>query len=264
MAENIQPFAAAPALSVDGLTARLGGSQVLHGVTFSAAEHAITGLIGPNGAGKTTAFNAISGLIRGCGGSVSVFNQRVLGKEPHQIARDGMVRTFQLARELGGLTVLENLMLAPHQLGEKLSGLFFYARKSWNMEGVVYRKALDILKIIELEGHADTRASMLSGGQKKLLELGRALMAEPRLILLDEPGAGVNPALMDKLCNTITGINRERGISFLIVEHDMALIRRLCSHVVFLAQGRTLVQGSFDEVVSDQRVVEAYLGGAAA
>lgn len=247
-------------LDVRELTASYGAARVLHGVSFSAEAGKITGLIGPNGAGKTTAFNAISGLVRNCTGEVSVFGRPALGKPPFRIARLGMVRTFQLARELTSLSVLENLMLPPPQPGERLVDIFLNPRRVRQSDRQVYGRAREVLEIIGLTRLADTRAMALSGGQKKLLELGRALMAAPRLILLDEPGAGVNPALMDQLCGTIAEINNEHGISFLIIEHDMALIRRLCSHVIVMAQGRTMIEGSFDTVVSDPRVIEAYLG----
>lgn len=249
------------ALTATSLDKRLGGLAALDGVSLAVPSGKITGLIGPNGAGKTTLFNALSGVLPADTGKVHLFGNEITHLPPHRIAQAGLIRTFQLSREFGSLTVLENLLLAPQgQLGETLRGVFFSPGKVWAEELAHYHGALEILETVLLADHKDTPASQLSGGQKKLLELGRALMANPRIILLDEPGAGVNPALMEQLCSTIRTINRDRDMTFLIVEHDMNLIAQLCDKVVVMAQGRNLVEGTFDEVIADERVIVAYLG----
>ena len=249
------------ALEAVGIRCRFGRFIALDGVSLHVPQDQITGLIGPNGAGKTTLFNALSGLTRYEEGIVRLFGDDISDLPPHRIAQGGMIRTFQLSRELGRLTVLENLLLTPlYQPGEKFSGIFLTPAKSRSVERINYERACDVLETVALFDLKDRYAAELSGGQKKLLELGRALMGNPRLILLDEPGAGVNPALMSKLCETIAEINQKLKITILVVEHDMNMISRLCDYVVVMAQGRNLAEGTYDEVVSQQRVAEAYLG----
>ena len=250
-------------LQGDGLRLAFGGVQALSDMAFAVRRGSITGLIGPNGAGKSTLFNAITGVIPPQAGRVALFGRDVTGWAPHRLARLGLIRTFQLSRELGGLTVIENLMLAPQgQRGEKLAQLFLAPFAVRAQERALRERAEEVLALVDLTGQRDAYARDLSGGQKKLLELARALMIEARVILLDEPGAGVNPALMQTLIEVIARLNREHGKTFLIIEHDMDLIARLCDPVVVMTEGQSLVAGSFDEVRRDPRVIEAYLGRA--
>lgn len=223
----------------------------------------ITGLIGPNGAGKSTLFNLLSGTARPSSGAAHFKGQNITTLPPFRRARQGLLRTFQLSREFARMTVLENLMMAPKlQLGERLWPLFFQPGSIREQDDELFEKALDVMELAKLSHVRDSYASELSGGQKKLLELARALMVDCELILLDEPGAGVNPALMKTLSGMIAELNAEHGITFLIVEHDMDLIARLCDPVVVMADGRQLASGKFADIRQDPRVVTAYLGGA--
>jgi ABC-type branched-subunit amino acid transport system ATPase component len=247
-------------LEVTKLSKRFGGVAALDGCSLSLRKGSVTGLIGPNGAGKTTLLNLITGLVRPDSGSVS-FDGIDIGALPmHRIAALGLVRTFQIVRELSGLTVLENLLLAPpQQRGETIAGALFggaAVRKQERRNAVKARAALQRVGLWKL---ADQSASALSGGQKKLLELARVLLLEPTLVLLDEPAAGVAPPLLKDIILLIRELRAE-GISFGIVEHDMHLIGEVCDEVHVLAEGSTLVSGSFAEVTADARVIDAYLG----
>lgn len=247
-------------LSVENLTKRFGGVAAIDGCTLSLRKGLITGLIGPNGAGKTTLLNLISGMVKPDAGQVRFNDEDITGVPTYRIASLGLVRTFQIVRELSGLTVLESLLLSPgHQIGETVSGALFRRAAVQQQEKRNADKARQILKRIGLWQLADQSASQLSGGQKKLLELARALLLEPKFILLDEPAAGVAPPLLKDIMRLIREL-REEGISFGIVEHDMQLIGELCDDVHVLAEGKTLVSGSFAEVTADPRVVDAYLG----
>lgn len=247
-------------LTIDNLTKRFGGVAAIDGCTLSLRKGLITGLIGPNGAGKTTLLNLISGMVKPDAGRIKFGGQDITGAAAHRIASLGLVRTFQIVRELSGLTVLESLLLSPgHQAGETVTGALFRRPNVQAQEQENAVKARRILERIGLWHLADQSASQLSGGQKKLLELARALLLEPKLILLDEPAAGVSPPLLDVIMRLIRELRGE-GISFGIVEHDMHLIAELCDDVHVLAEGKTLVSGSFAEVTADPRVVEAYLG----
>jgi branched-chain amino acid transport system ATP-binding protein len=226
-------------------------------------EGSITGLIGPNGAGKTTLFNVISGLTRADGGQLGLGGDRLDGLSAHAIARRGVGRTFQIPRPLGRMTVLENVLVYAHaQPGEGLARVFASPRRVATAESRLRERARSILETVDLVPLADARADTLSGGQKKLLELARVLMSDPRVILLDEPGAGVNPTLMRSLVEVIRKL-RAAGRTFLLIEHDMDLVTELCDPVIVMAQGRTLLEGPFAEVRRDPRVLEAYLGTAA-
>jgi len=252
-----------PLLSVTGITKRFGGVEALNGCTLSVREGSITGLIGPNGAGKTTLFNVISGLITADIGRIRLGDDRLDGLSAHAIARRGVARTFQIPRPLGRMTVLENVLVYAHaQPGEGLARVFTSPARVADAEKALRERAHAMLDSVELAPLADERAETLSGGQKKLLELARALMSDPRIILLDEPGAGVNPTLMRSLIEAIRGL-RAAGRTFLLIEHDMDLVTELCDPVIVMAQGRTLVEGPFAEVRRDPRVLEAYLGTAA-
>jgi len=252
------------ALEARGLVRAFGGVKAVDGLDLDLREGTISGLIGPNGAGKSTAFNLITGVLRAQAGTVRLRGADISGLRPFRRARKGMIRSFQLSREFGRLTVLENLMLAPQlQLGERLGAIFLNPRQVREADERVYARAVEVLEISRLAPLRDEYAANLSGGQKKLLELARTLMIECSVILLDEPGAGVNPALMNTLRDMIQELNRDHGKTFLIVEHDMDLIAMLCDPVIVMTEGRKLMEGSFDEVRRDARVIEAYLGGAA-
>lgn len=241
-----------------------GGVRALDGMSFAVRRGSITGMIGPNGAGKSTLFNAVSGVIQPAAGQTLLFGENVTGWPSHRLAKRGLIRTFQLSRELAGLTVIENLMLAPQgQLGERLSPLFLAPGAVRRRDREILARAEEVLVHAKLAQVRDEYARDLSGGQKKLLELARALMIDSEVILLDEPGAGVNPALMQTLMDLIVSLNREHGKTFLIVEHDMDLIARLCDPVIVMTDGSKLLEGDFETVRRDPRVIEAYLGGGA-
>ena len=247
-------------LTIDHVSKHFGGVAALNDCTLSLAQGKVTGIIGPNGAGKTTLLNVVSGIVKPDRGAIGFDGRDITSLSSHQTAAIGLVRTFQIARELGGLTVLENLLLsALHQAGEKVSAALFRRSAVRRQENDIAAKARDILERLGLWRLADHSASALSGGQKKLLELARVLLLDPKLILLDEPAAGVAPPMLKEIIDVIRSLNRE-GMSFGIVEHDMYLIREVCHDVHVLAEGAALVSGSFSDVTSDQRVIEAYLG----
>lgn len=253
---------AAPVLEVEGVSKSFGGLRALNHCTLSVAEGSITGLIGPNGAGKTTLFNVITGFLKPDSGRIFFRGERIDGLPPHRIFRKGIVRTFQIPRELKGMTVLENLMLVPPgQAGEQIWNPWLFAFKVSRQEEQIIQKALEVLEFVDLAHLQDEYAANLSGGQKKLLELARTLMCDPRLILLDEPGAGVNRTLMRKLVADIERLRREKGITFFVIEHDMDLVTQLCDTVIVMSEGAKLAEGRPDEVKRDERVLEAYLGG---
>jgi branched-chain amino acid transport system ATP-binding protein len=249
-------------LEVQELVKRFGGLTVLNRCSFQVRRGTITGLIGPNGAGKTTLFNVLTGFYKPDGGWVRFHDQDITGLAPHRIFQRRICRTFQIPREFRDMTVLENLMLIPSgQLGERLWFPWFRPTLVRQQEAKVRDKALEVLSAVRLFGLRDEYARNLSGGQKKLLELARTMMADPELLLLDEPGAGVNPTLMDELAEYILHLSRDRGVTILVIEHDMDLVMRLCDPVIVLAEGRPLVEGPFEMVAKDPRVIAAYLGG---
>jgi branched-chain amino acid transport system ATP-binding protein len=252
----------APILQVENVSKSFGGLRAVSGCTLSVARQSITGLIGPNGAGKTTLFNIITGFIPPDAGRIFFDGERIDGLPPYKIFRKGLVRTFQIPRELARMSVLENLMLVPSgQAGENLLVQWFLPWKVAQQEEAIFNKAMQVLEFVDLAHLRDESAGNLSGGQKKLLELARTLMCDPKMILLDEPGAGVNRALMKRLVEDIERLRRELGITFFVIEHDMDLITRLCDRVIVMSEGTKLAEGTPDEVKSDQRVLDAYLGG---
>jgi branched-chain amino acid transport system ATP-binding protein len=247
-------------LEIMNLTKGFGGLRAVNGCTLSVAEGSITGLIGPNGAGKTTVFNLVTGLLRPESGRVRLRGHPIIGLPPYRITRLGVTRTFQIPRELGRLTVLENLLLfAGRQAGERLEVALLARRRFLREERGLRVRAQEVLDLVELGHHAEEYAARLSGGQKKLLELARALMADPALILLDEPGAGVNPTLMKRLVEAIRAENA-RGRTFLVIEHNMDLVRAICHPVIVMSQGRKLAEGSFEEIRQNEEVLEHYFG----
>lgn len=247
-------------LSAKGLSKSFGGILAVNNAYLDVPQGSITGLIGPNGAGKTTLFNLLSNFIRPDKGEVFLDGQPIHQLPPYQIALKGCVRTFQVARVLSRLTVLENMLLAsPGQTGENFLKVWFQGAKIRQQEQENRAKALDILDSIGLGEKAHDYAGALSGGQRKLLEIGRALMTEPKLILLDEPAAGVNPTLIGQISDHIIEWNRQ-GITFLIIEHNMDVIMSLCHHVWVLAEGTNLADGIPSEIQKNERVLKAYLG----
>jgi branched-chain amino acid transport system ATP-binding protein len=249
-------------LEVHDLVKTFGGLIVLNHCSFQVRRGTITGLIGPNGAGKTTLFNVLTGFSKPDSGRVLFHGLDITGLPPHQIFHHRICRTFQIPREFRDMTVLENLMLiTPGQIGERLWYPWFHPALVRRQEAQIRDKALEVLTAVRLIGLREEYARNLSGGQKKLLELARTMMADPQLVLLDEPGAGVNPTLMDELAEYISHLARERGVTILLIEHDMDLVMRLCDPVIVLSEGRPLVEGSFETVAKDPRVLEAYLGG---
>ena len=249
-------------MEVAELRLSFGGLAALDGVSFAVARGRITALIGPNGAGKTTLFNAVSGLVRPHSGSVRLEGEEILGLKPEQITARGMVRSFQIARGFPKLSVFEHLMLyGQHQPGENWTAALLGTAAARRREQTLAEQALTVARRLKLSHVIDNQVTALSGGQKKLLEIGRTLMAEPRLMLLDEPAAGVNPTLAEEIGDLLRAIVAE-GRTILLVEHDMALIERISDHVVVMAAGRTLAEGSFAQIRDNAEVQDAYLGGA--
>ncbi len=250
-------------LSVERVSKRFAGVQAVDAASFSVARGSITALIGPNGAGKSTLFNVVTGFERGDGGEVRLDGRSVYGSSPHSIARKGMVRTFQLTKALSVMSVLDNMLLAaPNNPGERL--LLSALRPVWrSAERSARERALETLDVFGLADKADDYAGTLSGGQRKLLELARSLMLEPRILLLDEPLAGVNPTLGRVLLEHIEALRAERGLTILLVEHDMEVVMRHSDVVVVMAEGRVIVTGAPEVIRRDPRVIEAYLGAGA-
>jgi branched-chain amino acid transport system ATP-binding protein len=248
-------------LSVTDVAKRFGGLRAVDGTTLTVARGSITALIGPNGAGKTTLFNLLTGFERPDRGAVELDGRVITGAPPHAVARRGMLRTFQLTKALEAMTVLENLLLgATHQPGEHLLGLLRRPR-GWRVrETEIHERAHALLERMGLTGKAGDYAGTLSGGQRKLLELARLLMADPRLVLLDEPLAGVNPVLGERLLEHMHELREANGTTFLFIEHDMEAVMRNAERVIVMAQGRVISSGAPTEVRNDQRVIDAYLG----
>ena len=247
-------------LKVSNVHRHFGGVAAVAGADFEVRRGSITGLLGPNGAGKTTLFNIIAGSIRPSSGRVFLDGRDVTGWRSDHLAHLGLTRTFQLARGLSDLTVLENFALyAKAHPGETLWRVFLDAGSVKQREDAVLREAWDLVRQLNLAHVANNRTTDLSGGQKKLVELGRALLGHPKLLLLDEPMAGVNPALAVELGNYLLGI-RERGVTILVIEHNMSFIRQICDRVIVLAAGKVIAEGSFAEVRADETVQSAYFG----
>ena len=256
------PAGDAPLLEVHGVSKRFAGVRAVDRATFDVAQGTITALIGPNGAGKSTLFNVVTGFERGDAGDVRFAGRSVYGRRPHRLVRAGMVRTFQLTKALAVMSVLDNMLLATRNPGERLA--LAAARPAWRShERDARDRALALLETFGLAAKATDYAGTLSGGQRKLLELARALMLEPRMLLLDEPLAGVNRTLGATLLQHIGRLRDERGVTILLVEHDMDVVMRYSDTVVVMGEGRVLTSGRPEEVRADPRVIEAYLGAEA-
>ncbi len=248
-------------LKIKQLAKEFGGLRAVDDVSFAVGKGTITGLIGPNGAGKTTIFNMIAGMLPPTSGEIFFDGERMDGKPDYYAFRCGLVRTFQIPRPFGEMTVLENLMMAPkHQIGELFWNTWFRMGAVRAQERLLRDQAREILEFLNLDHLAAEAAKNLSGGQHKLLELGRVLMSDPKMILLDEPGAGINPTLLGEIIERIAALN-ERGITFLIIEHNMDLVMNLCRPILVMANGRLLMEGDAATVRNDPRVLEAFLGG---
>lgn len=251
-----------PILTAEGVIKRFGGIQAVSGATLDVKEGSITALIGPNGAGKTTLFNVLTGFYRADRGAISFDGASIRGRPPYVIARRGMVRTFQITKALAAMPVIDNMMLAaPDQPGEQLWNVFFRPVAVRRREKEVHEQALELLDIFNLREKADEYAGTLSGGQRKLLELARSLMARPRLLMLDEPMAGINPTLGRRLLDHMQRLRSEEGVTFLFIEHDMEVVMNHSDRVIVMAAGKVIAAGEPDEVRSDQGVIDAYLGG---
>ena len=248
-------------ITVENISKNFGGIRAVNDVSLSIERGSITGLIGPNGAGKTTLFNVIAGHYAPSAGRVILDGDDITGLPPHELFGKGLLRTFQIAHEFTSLTVRENLMTVPGgQLGEKLTDAWFRPGKV-RAEEVRHRdRADEVIEFLQLGQVADELAGNLSGGQKKLLELGRTMMVDAKIVFLDEVGAGVNRTLLGTIGDAILRLNRERGYTFCMIEHDMEFISRLCDPVIVMAEGVVLTTGSADEVRADEAVIEAYLG----
>jgi neutral amino acid transport system ATP-binding protein len=248
-------------LEVDGLVRRFGGVRAVDGASFEVEHGSITSLIGPNGAGKSTLFNLVSGFLRADDGRVLLDGRRIDRKPSHAIARAGLVRTFQTARVLARMTVRDNVLLAAaRHPGERLPLAVFRPSRARERERAARARAKELLTLVRLDDHAEALASTLSGGQRKLLDFARALMTGPRLLLLDEPMAGVNPALRVQLLEHVLEVREREGVTFLLVEHDLELVMRSSDRVVVMNEGRVIAAGAPAAVRSDPRVVDAYLG----
>jgi branched-chain amino acid transport system ATP-binding protein len=248
-------------LEVEGVVKRFGGIHAVDGASFEVADGSVTALIGPNGAGKTTLFNVVTGFDPADRGSVRFDGEEVAQLPAHRLARRGMVRTFQLTRALAAMPVIDNMLLAaPDQPGERLANVVFRPGAVRAKESEITEQAMELLDVFGLLGHVDEYAGTLSGGQRKLLEMARALMARPRMLLLDEPMAGINPTLGRRLLDHIQRLRREEGVTFLFVEHDMEVVMNHSDQVIVMAEGRVIAAGEPHEVRGDQAVVDAYLG----
>jgi branched-chain amino acid transport system ATP-binding protein len=243
------------------LRVHAGGRDLLHVPELDVPAGSVLAVLGPNGAGKTTLFNIIAGVTRADHGRILLDGADVTGKKPHELFGLGLVRTFQIPKEWARMTVLENLMVVPRQqTGEGVVAAWFKGSRVRREEMAILRRAEATLEILGLSGHRAALAGTLSGGQKKLMELGRTMMVDAEVVLLDEPGAGVNRTLLGDLAHHIERLHREHAMSFCIIEHDMDLIARLCDPVIVMAEGRVLAQGKMADIKADERVREAYLG----
>lgn len=246
---------------VQDVVKHFGGVAAVDGVSMQIKQGTITGLIGPNGAGKSTLFNLIAGNLNPESGSIYLDGEDVTGLKPHMLFSKGLLRTFQIAHEFQSLSVLDNLMMVPSlQVGESLLGAWFKREKVVRQEAEMRGKAEEVISFLNMGHLANELAGNLSGGQKKLLELGRTMMASPKVVILDEVGAGVNRTLLKEIGDAILSMNRERGFTFCMIEHDMDFISRLCDPVVVMAEGKILAEGSAEEIKANEDVIEAYLG----
>ena len=248
-------------IEVHDLHKHFGGFHAVDGATLKIEQGSITGLVGPNGAGKTTLFNVIAGRLPPTSGRVTMSGEDITGLPPHELFHKGLLRTFQIAHEFSSMTVRENLMMVPGaQSGEAIWNSWFGRRKIVEEERALMKKADEVLEFLTIDHLTEEKAGNLSGGQKKLLELGRTMMVDAKIVFLDEVGAGVNRTLLNTIADAIQRLNKERGYTFCVIEHDMDFIGRLCDPVIVMAEGKVLAEGTMDEIKSNEQVIEAYLG----
>lgn len=248
-------------IKVDNLTKKFGGFTAVNNASLHIEQGSITGLIGPNGAGKTTLFNVIAGVHAPSSGTVYLDGEDITGLPPHELFHKGMLRTFQIAHEFSSLTVRENLMMVPgDQPGETLWDVWFKGKQVQQAEQRIREKAEEVIDFLEIPQVANELAGNLSGGQKKLLELGRTMMVDAKVVFLDEVGAGVNRTLLNTIADAILRLNKERGYTFCVIEHDMDFIGKLCDPVIVMAEGGVLATGTLAEIKANEQVIEAYLG----
>jgi branched-chain amino acid transport system ATP-binding protein len=248
-------------IEVHDLHKHFGGFHAVDGASLRIEPGSITGLIGPNGAGKTTLFNVIAGVLQPTSGRVTMDGEDVTGLPPHTLFSKGLLRTFQIAHEFHSMTLRENLMMVPGgQSGEKLWNTWFGRKRIADEERALAAKADEVLEFLTIDHISDERAGNISGGQKKLLELGRTMMVDAKIVFLDEVGAGVNRTLLNTIGDAILRLNTERNYTFCVIEHDMDFIGRLCDPVICMAEGRVLAEGTLDEIKANEHVIEAYLG----
>lgn len=248
-------------IEVRDLHKHFGGFHAVDGASLRIETGSITGLIGPNGAGKTTLFNVIAGMLAPTQGQVFMDGEDITGLAPHRLFAKGLLRTFQIAHEFHSMTCRENLMMVPPgQSGESLWNTWFGRKRIADEDRALRAKADEVLEFLTISHLADHPAGMISGGQKKLLELGRTMMVDAKIVFLDEVGAGVNRTLLKTIGDAIVRLNRERGYTFCVIEHDMDFIGRLCDPVIVMSEGRVLAQGTIDQIKANEAVIEAYLG----
>jgi branched-chain amino acid transport system ATP-binding protein len=248
-------------IEIKNLYKNFGGIQAINNVSLEIKKSSITALIGPNGAGKTTLFNIINGSIKPDFGSIELNNLNITGYEPHQLFDLGVLRTFQIAHEFSSLTVRDNLMMVPpNQIGESILNTWITPKKIRLEESKILNKANEVLDFLQLKHLANEYAGNLSGGQKKLLELGRTMMVEPKIVLLDEVGAGVNRTLLNTIGDAILRLNKELNYTFCMIEHDIEFISRLCDPVIVMAEGSVLMTDTISKVKKNEEVIQVYLG----
>ena len=246
---------------VENLVKTFGGFRAVDGASLRIEEGSITGLIGPNGAGKTTLFNMIAGVLQPSSGRVTMMGEDITDLPPHELFHKGLLRTFQIAHEFSTMSVRENLMMVPGaQSGETLWNAWFGRKRIADEERALLAKADEVIEFLTIEHLKEEKAGNLSGGQKKLLELGRTMMVDAKIVFLDEVGAGVNRTLLNTIGDAIIRLNQERGYTFVVIEHDMDFIGRLCDPVICMAEGKVLAQGTLAEIKANEQVIEAYLG----
>ena len=248
-------------LQVDHLSKNFGGLAAVADCSLKIKKGSITGVIGPNGSGKTTLFNLIAGNLKPNEGKVYLYDEDITGTPSYELFSKGLLRTFQIPHEFTNLTVLENLMMVPgNQSGEQLTNAWFKSKKVQSEEELIKQRAMEVIKFLNLTHLAQELAGNLSGGQKKLLELGRTMMVDAKVVLLDEVAAGVNRTLLKEISKAILRLNKEQGYTFCMIEHDMDFISRMCNPVIVMSEGTVLFQGTPDQVKNNEQVIESYLG----
>ena len=248
-------------ITLKNISKSFGGLQAVRNVSIEIKKGTITGLIGPNGAGKTTLFNIIAGFYKADSGSITLDHQDISGLRSDELFEKGLLRTFQIAHEFENLTVRENLMMVPsHQTGENIVNTWLFSKKIKHEEKINYERASEVMDFLGLDHLQNEKAGILSGGQKKLLELGRTMMVDAKIVLLDEVGAGVNKTLLKKISKSIARLNTERGYTFFMIEHDIDFISELCDPIIVMTEGSVLTSGSAEKIKNNDQVIEAYLG----